>query len=130
MKLPEEMLDSTLTEAAQKIHAANVAKGFYTSDPRNILEILCLLHSEVSEIAEAYRSGKGCEPNVMEHFAKSEDFKTFYNEHVKGTVEEEFADVFIRLLDAAGYMKIDLETHVLMKLKYNELRPYKHGKKF
>ena len=41
----------------------------------------------------------------------------------------ELADVVIRILDFCEGQKIDLETIILEKMKYNESRPYKHGNK-
>jgi len=48
--------------------------------------------------------------------------KDYYEEYVKGTVEEEIADAVIRLLDLAGACGIDLDWHVKAKMAYNEKR--------
>lgn len=63
-----------------------------------------LIHSELSEMTEAARSG---------------DFLLF---------AEEMADVFIRLLHMAGAMNIDIEQEISIKMKKNEARPFRHGK--
>lgn len=68
------------------------------------LSKLALIHSEVSEMTEAARSG---------------DFEGF---------QEEMADVLIRVFDMAGAMAIDLEAAVRSKMDRNMARPYKHGK--
>ncbi len=44
--------------------------------------------------------------------------------------KEELADVAIRLGDLCGGLGIDLEAEIEKKMKYNETRPYKHGKQF
>lgn len=36
----------------------------------------------------------------------------------------------IRLFDLCGYMDIDIEKHIDLKLKYNQGRPNKHGKNY
>jgi NTP pyrophosphatase (non-canonical NTP hydrolase) len=151
------MLDQknpTLNEMAKSINDANVAKGFY-EEPEAIRSILqehgvgfvpaidrllfaqriALITSEASEALEANRK-----TNSVDYFnghatdiilTKSDsEFKEIFEAHIKDTQQDEIADVFIRLLDLAGYMKIDLDFHVKAKLKYNALRPYKHGKKY
>lgn len=45
-------------------------------------------------------------------------------------LEEEFADVFIRLMDTGKKLGMDLGRAIVLKAKYNDTRPYKHGKKF
>jgi NTP pyrophosphatase (non-canonical NTP hydrolase) len=49
---------------------------------------------------------------------------------IKNTVEDEIADVLIRTLDLCGWLGIDIEKHVEWKMRYNESRKYKHGKKY
>lgn len=42
----------------------------------------------------------------------------------------EMADIIIRVLHFCGKHNIDIRTAVLEKMKYNDSRPYLHGKKF
>lgn len=49
---------------------------------------------------------------------------------VKDTLEDELADALIRLLDLTAHLGIDIERHIELKMQYNALRPYKHGKKY
>ncbi len=53
-----------------------------------------------------------------------------YKKHIKGTFDEEMADIVIRVLDFCAFKGIDLESHIEAKMKYNSLREYKHGKKY
>ena len=94
-----------LNELRDKSHIWAKAKGFY-DEPKHFGVLLALIHSEVSEALEADRRGD------------------------IGMVGEEFADILIRVFDAAGYYKIDLDYHVKRKMAINESRPYKHGKKY
>ena len=55
-------------------------------------------------------------------------FAALYEKNVKGTFEEEVADIFIRTLHLAGMLNIDILLHVMLKLKYNSTREFKHGK--
>lgn len=44
-------------------------------------------------------------------------------------IPSELADTVIRIFDLCGYYGIDLETAILEKMKYNKVRPYRHGGK-
>ena len=80
-------------------------KGFH-DEPREFGTAMALIHSEVSEALEAHRNG---------------DWEN---------VAEEFADILIRVFDAAGAYKIDLDRAVEDKMRINRGRPRKHGKKY
>lgn len=71
-----------------------------------VLAQLALVGSEVSEAVDAIRR-KG-----IQH----------------SDVEEELADVIIRVCDLAGYLDFNLGRAVQQKMKFNESRPRKHGK--
>lgn len=104
-----------LNEYVRECHATSRSKGWYDdAGQRNIGEQLMLVVTEVAEAMEDLRVGK----MEMEISAsgKPEGFPV------------EIADVMIRLFDLCGYLKIDLETAVQTKMKYNEGRPYRHGK--
>lgn len=66
---------------------------------------LLLIHSEVSEACEALRKGD------------------------MGAVEEELADVIIRVLHVAEKNGFDMENAVWAKHIKNIRRPYRHGNK-
>jgi len=86
------------------VHEWAAEKGWYETE-RDTPELLCLMHSEISEALEAYRG------------RDEENFR------------EELADLFIRLVDCCEYWGIDLEAEVLKKYEYNKTRPYRHGNK-
>lgn len=86
------------------IHNNAVVKGFW-DEQRSIPEMLCLIHSEVSECLEVYRGGHD------------------------GTIGEELADIVIRVMDMAEGLDIDLEEEIRNKHAYNLTRPRMHGKK-
>jgi len=137
----------TINELATDIHLNNKAKGFYDKE-KNLGEMLCLVHSEVSEALECDRKSKyssgllsrerdtleGEERitlyEVLEYRLEDEKFFDVFERTVKDSFEDELADIIIRVMDLAHYKGIDLEKHILLKMRYNSLRPRKHGKKY
>lgn len=108
-------------------------KGFHDK-PVEMGTRLALIHGEVSEALEADRNTKHCKYSIdnLKHSIKelyNSDFKNVYEREVKGTFEEELADIAIRLFDLCGYMNIDLEVHIQAKMRYNSLRSHMHGGK-
>lgn len=113
-----------LNELRDEIHTNAKNHGFYENE-KNIPEILMLIVSELGEAMEAYRKDHYTGKYALQKNISNNDFELF----IKDRFEDEIADTIIRLLDLCGYMKIDIDTHVALKMKYNESRPYKHGKK-
>lgn len=72
---------------------------------RNIGELLCLVHSEISEAMEAHRKGMMDEKLI----------------HRPG-IEVELADAVIRIFDLAGGFNLDLGGAIAEKLAYNANR--------
>lgn len=123
-----------INNLACAIYERNVEKGFYEKE-KNIGEMLCLIHSEVSEALEADRNRSYAmltEPqrNVLMGWTGNDDFIKDYKDKVKGSFEEEMADIFIRLLDMCAFKGIDIEFHVKAKMRYNLSREKYHGKKY
>lgn len=127
----ESIVPAGLNDLANAIYQRNVQKGFYEKE-KNTGEMLCLIHSEISEALEADRKGRYTTSHMdaVNGWVKDTDFIEFYNEKVKGTFEEEMADIFIRLLDMCAFRKIDIEKHVVAKMRYNLHREKYHGKKY
>ena len=123
-----------LNELSTKVHENAKSKGFYDSK-KNIGEMLCLIHSEVSEALEAdrnrqYSNINTSDKNVLMGWTSDIDFQNDYKDKVKGSFEEEMADILIRVLDMCAFKNIDLDFHVKAKMRYNESRKYMHGKKY
>ncbi len=97
----------TITTWMKAIHCYSRNKGFWKEGKnRSVPEMLCLIHSEVSEALEAHRN------NDIKNFA------------------EELADIAIRLFDMAEGLEIDLENEISKKHLINLKRPYKHNKEY
>ena len=88
---------------------------------RNVGELLCLVHSEISEAMEGHR--KGLPDDKLPH---------------RSMLEVELADAVIRIFDMAGGLGLDLSFAIAEKLAYNasradhklENRKAEGGKKF
>jgi len=87
-------------------------------------EDMALIHSEVSEALEEYRFGLN--PNDLGY--EEQDDRGRKPMKPVG-IPSELADVIIRVLHVCGKHGIDIENAVNEKMKFNESRPYKHGKK-
>jgi len=106
--------------------------GFH--ETLNFGNLLMLIVSELGEALEADRHEKWLKPDIKQDYEKQSlsdgDFILWAKNHIVGTVEEEIADSLIRIFDLAGTYNIDLDFIVDLKMRYNKLRPYKHGKKY
>lgn len=94
-------------------HQAALNAGWWTDlktgedlrGKRNVGELLCLIHSEISEAMEGHR--KGLMDDKLPH---------------RPMIEVELADAMIRIADMAGGMGYDLAGAVAEKLQFNKSR--------
>ena len=95
---------ASISGMAKDIHLNAVYHGWWETQ-RPVPELLCLIHSEVSEALEAYRN---------------QDEKN---------LAEELADIVIRVFDMAEGLDIDIEKEIIIKHEHNKTREYRHGGK-
>lgn len=100
-----------LRTAMTVCHRASVDAGWYTNlatgEPlnRNVPEMLCLIHSEISEAMEGFR--KSLSDDKLPH---------------RAMFSVELADALIRIFDLAGYMANDLPDAMVEKIEFNARR--------
>jgi len=94
-----------INELVSICHSIAKEKGFWNASD-NIPEKLMLVVTELAEAMEEYR-------------------KVDFN---KEAFSEEIVDTLIRIFDLSGFMDLDLESVLKMKMEKNKNRPYLHGK--
>lgn len=122
-------MTTQLQDMQAEIREINEANGWYDGD-RHFGDDVALIHTEVSEMYEAYRQ-----------WGLDDATQAVVNEAVESLTGEkpvppkpegvasEVADVFIRLLDTCERHGIDLAAEVERKLAFNRTRGYRHGNK-
>ena len=102
-----------INDMVQDVHQRNVKSGWWTDlktgedlhGKRNLGELLCLVHSEISEAMEGHR--KSLMDDKLPH---------------RNMLEVELADAIIRIFDIAGGYNLDLGGAYVEKLEYNAKR--------
>ena len=102
-----------LGKFAKKVHENAVEHGWWDNPPEDGT-MIALMHSELSEALEGLRKDN-----------KSDKIEGFT------AVEEELADVIIRILDYSEGKKLRLVEALIAKHEFNIKREFMHGgKKF
>lgn len=112
-ELPKEEIEVIGTALVNICHGEATAAGWWNDlcsgesliGKRNIGEMLCLIHSEISEAMEGHC--KGLPDDKLPH---------------RPMIEVELADAVIRIADLAGAMGLDLGGAIAEKLEYNRSR--------
>lgn len=122
----------TIREVARACHENSIAHGWWEGMRRGpdqpvdaslavatVPEKLVLIHSEVSEALEEYRTLPAGVLRQGETHAGGKPVG----------FDSELADVVIRVFDLAESLGIDIERAILAKHAYNITRPHRHGGK-
>lgn len=130
-EINKKMQNTTLNDLAKQIHENAVAHGWWDEE-RPFGEIIALCHSELSEALEEDRAGR---PMAYYDIENREEHVRVINIDDSGSqkmegIATEMIDCIIRILDWAGHECIDVDRLIKAKMRYNESRPYKHGKRY
>ncbi len=131
----------TLDELIQHCHRTAKDKGWWDDhaegDERVFPEKAMLMVTEISEAVEHWRQkrmGGIQEIFIVEPDGGVTDVTHHPNPQInKNTKPDgalvELADVLIRILDLCGRFDMNLSKAVALKMRFNELRPFRHGGK-
>lgn len=105
-------------ELQEIMHEIALSKGWHNPS-KTFGEQIVMMHSELSEVIEAYRTENGGTTGI-------------YTDNDTGKPEGvpiEFADLQIRMLDTVEFYGISLLDATFMKAQFNLSRPHRHGNK-
>jgi len=104
----------SFAEFQAEIHDLAIEKGWYDGQSsRSPLELLALIVEEFGEAVHAIRDGNPESKKIVGY----------------SCLEEELADIVIRIMDAAEYHKVRLAQAIVAKHEFNKTRPERHGGK-
>ena len=123
MSLGADKEDMKIRATIKKCHENAKAKGWWVGEPikgqtgftNMVAAKLMLIVSEVSEALEDLRIQDVGVSTTND--GKPEGFAS------------ELADAAIRIFDLAGYLEIDLEEAIRLKMAFNQTRARRHGGK-
>ena len=124
----------TISYIVERAHTTAVNHGFWDPEPE-FGTAIALVHSELSEAVEEMRAGNKIRPGDSTPMLYYSGGGYVASQPTKcctkpAGVAIELADAVIRIAYLCGQFGIDLEGAIDLKMKYNEGRPYKHGKLF
>lgn len=97
-----------LNELAEEAFKTAVERGKYKIS--NNSELSLQLLRECLEFDQALQKGEYAKCGLG------------YEIGIKGAIEDELADILITVLSIARYLRVDIKSHVAMKMKYNKTR--------
>lgn len=92
---------------------ATAKRNGFHEEACSVEHLKCLIISEMMEAVEADRLAHYADLNGYFNAIWNMSYYESFNQHIKDTVEDELADVCIRIFDLAGYKNIDLNDAML-----------------
>lgn len=121
-------------ELIEKAHKNAVDHGFYewvVFCEREVRQRQMLIVSEIAEAMEADRKKRWLTKeatkelkDIVDGNESCDNFTEYYNLFIKGSVEEELADICIRCFDTLGFMSAELDfmDETFGHVKYKDLK--------
>jgi len=116
----------TINEIAHAVHELAWKKGWHSEEESedHFVERMCNnFHNEVSELHEAWRNNK------LHKACDKADKMVELGIEPLSCLEEEAADIIIRVLDACKKLGVDIQSVIERKHEYNKNRSERHGNK-
>lgn len=107
-----------LTKLALRCNV-NAKRLGYKTDRKNTIKAL---KNEIKELKRAKRLMDCSAPYKISCIRDNKKFIEQYEKFLKGTIHDELPDIILPALSLADKEKIDIETDVMNKIRYNEYR--------
>lgn len=134
----------SINQLRDEVFENSKSHGFHSLDVKSadsagvfhavLAQKLILVHSELSEAVEADHADNFADLCAFDHETGSDcsdaRFREGFERYVKNSFEDELADVIIRVLDVCGWLGIDIQRHIELKMRYNRGREFLHGKRY
>lgn len=120
------MHGKSLSEIAEMVHDLAKEKGWHDSsetEDQFVERTTNNFHDEVSELHEAWRNNRLHAPCDKAATMEALGIRPLT------CLEEEMADIIIRVLDSCVRLGVDIEHAVISKHEFNKSRSYRHGGK-
>ncbi len=115
-----------INELADAVHLLAWNKGWHSESENedSFIERACNnLHDEISELHESWRNNK-----LRLLCDKADEMRRAGIDPLTN-LEEEMADIIIRVLDNCRKLDVNIESAIIRKHRFNTTRPIRHGGK-
>lgn len=98
-----KIIPEQLQKWAETQYVINIEKGWHKPQ-YDVNHYLCLIMTEVAEVVDADRKQRHASHEIclLEGIENDDEFASLYEKHIKGTIDEELADVCLRTIEL-GY---------------------------
>lgn len=112
----------TITEIKEQAWQCAKKRKVYGADPETA--IIDKLKEEIEELRFAFLKNKDADINYYDYYVNlmTQPQKIPFEYYIKNSKGDELADIIIVCLAAARELGIDIETHLKLKLEYNNGR--------